>query len=91
MITHTKQEILDILDKHPYFVSFLQKKKLYFKYIHNAMNPKWYYEIDEIKQISSPEYIINFSFLWSATKEGYIFWSHKESEYKKYYKEQNEI
>ena len=91
MITHTKQEILDILDKHPYFVSFLQKNKLYFKYIHNAMNPKWEYERDEIQQIKSTEYIINFSFLWRKTKEGHDFWENQESEYKKYYKEHNEI
>lgn len=91
MITHTKQEILDILDKHPYFVSFLQKNKLYFQYIHNAMNPKWEHERDEIQQIRSPEHIINFSFLWRKTKEGFDFWENKESEYKKYYKEQNEI
>ena len=91
MITHTKQEILDILDKHPYFVSFLQKNKLYFKYIHNAMNPKWGHKIDEIKHIQSPKHIINFSFLWSETKEGHIFWNNKELEYIKYYKEHNEI
>lgn len=91
MITHTKQEILDILDKHPYFVSFLQKNKLYFKYIHNAMNPQWEYERDEIQQIRYPDHIINFSFLWRKTKEGFGFWENKESEYKKYYKEHNEI
>lgn len=40
MYTHTKQEILDVLKKNPYLASFLQKKKLYFKFIKYAINPK---------------------------------------------------
>ena len=91
MITHTKQEILDILKQHPYFVSFLQKNKLYFKYIYNAMNPKWEYGRDEILRMDSPKHIINFSFLWAKTKEGRDFWDRKEIEYMEYYEKHNEI
>lgn len=90
-MTHTKQEILDILKKHPYLVSFLQKKKLYFKFIKYAMNPKWDYNDWLFQYDCHPSLIIGFSFLFEKTVEGYNYWESISSEYSRYYKKQNEI
>ena len=91
MFTHTKQEILAVLNKNPYLVSFLQKKKLYFKFIKYAMNPKW----DTIDWLFfchyHPSSIIWLSFLFESTIEGYDYWNNISHQFKTYYEEQNEI
>lgn len=89
MITHTKKEILDILKKYPYLVSFLQKEKLFFKYINYSMNPKW--ENDYINKKYSPISIIANSFNFSYTKEGYKYWWDISSKYIKYLRLHDEI
>lgn len=91
MFTHTKQEILDVLKKNPYLVSFLQKKKLYFKFIKYAMNPKWKNDDWLFSNVHSPASIIQYSFLFEATIEGYDYWDNISYQFGKYYKEQNEI
>lgn len=91
MFTHTKQEILDVLKKNPYLVSFLQKKKLYFKFIKYAMNPKWRNYDWLFSKVYAPESIIHYSFLFEATIEGHNYWDNISYQFGKYYKEQNEI
>lgn len=81
MITHTRVEILQILEGHPLLIIFLKKKKIYLKYIKYSMNPNW--NIDHInKLILGPKEIISFSFLWADTPEGREFWSNLNKEYK---------
>ena len=91
MYTHTKQDILSVLKKNPYLVSFLQKKKLYFKFIKYAMNPKWRNADFLFSKRYSPALIIQYSFLFEATIEGYDYWYNISYQFEKYYKEQNEI
>ena len=85
MITHTKKEILDILKRHQYLVSFLQKKRLFFKFIIYCMNPKWDTDVDYINKPYLMEEIISYSFLFRSTKEGYVFWSRINDQYVEYY------
>lgn len=86
MITHTRKEILKILEEHPLLIIFLKKKKIYLKYIKYAMNPNW--NIDNInKLILGPKEIISFSFLWQETPEGHEFWSDLNKEYSAFYNE----
>lgn len=91
MYTHTKQEILAVLKKNPYLVSFLQKKKLYFKFIKYAMNPKWENDDWLFSKVYHPGSIIHYSFLFKATIEGDDYWDNISNQFKQYYKEQNEI
>lgn len=91
MITHTKQEILDILKKHPYLVSFLQKEKLFFKFVRYAMNPKWDTDRDYIMRPIEPTSIIMYSFYFERTKEGHEFWSCVDSKFRTYYEKYEEI
>ena len=91
MITHTKQEILDLLKKHPYLVSFLQKEKLFFKFIRYSMNPKWDDDIDYINANYGPRSIIMYSFHFTKTKEGHVFWCRVDSKFNVYYKKYEEI
>lgn len=59
MITHTRKEILKILEGHPLLIMFLKKKKVYLKYIKYAMNPNW--ATDHInKLILEPKAIMQF-------------------------------
>lgn len=85
MITHTRKEILKILDEHPLLIIFLKKKKVYSKYIKYAMNPEW--EIDHIKLNFAASDIINCSFWWRETPEGWEFWNNLNQEYKAFYNE----
>ena len=91
MITHTKQEILDILKYHPYLVSFLQKKKIFFKFVNYSMNPKWALPIDCIITNKYSYDIFPQCFLFSSTKEGYIYWYKLHDEYIKYLRNNLEI
>lgn len=85
MITHTKKEILEILEEHPLLILFLKKNKVYLKYIKYAMNPNWI--TDHITSQFIAEEIINFSFYWEDTPEGHEFWSNLNQEYKVFYNE----
>ena len=81
MITHTRKEILKILEGYPLLIVFLKKKKVYSKYIKYSMNPNWV--TDHInKLILGPKEIISFSFFWRTTPEGHEFWSDLNNEYK---------
>lgn len=91
MVTHTKKEILDILKKHPYLISFLQKKRLFFKYIKYCMTPKWHSNIDQINRCEYPCDIIMWSFQFLSTEEGYDFWSTISDEYHEYYNSHKEL
>jgi hypothetical protein len=85
MITHTRIEILKILEEHPLLIIFLKKKKVYLKYIKYAMNPNWF--IDHITSQFITKEIINYSFCWVSTPEGHEFWSNLNQEYKSFYNE----
>ena len=85
MITHTRKEILQILEEHPLLIVFLKKKKVYLKYIKYAMNPNWV--MDHIKFDFNANDIINSSFYWMSTPEGHEFWSNLNQEYKVFYDE----
>lgn len=86
MITHTKKEILQILEEHPLLIVFLKKKKVYLKYIKYSMNPLWYR--DHINRLKlGPKEIIGFSFYWNSTPEGHEFWYNLNEEYKAFYNE----
>lgn len=91
MITHTKQEILDILKYHPYLVSFLQKKKIFFKFVNYCMNPKWGTECDHIVKKKYACNIFPLCFSFAKTKEGYIYWSQLWVEYSRYLSRNLEI
>lgn len=86
MIKHTKKEILDIIKSYPCLEFFLKKHKVYTKYIKYAMDPKWDTNIDYIKKPVHRN-IIGFSFLFSKTEEGHVFWAHLDYEYSKIYNE----
>lgn len=86
MITHTRKEILKILEEHPLLIVFLKKKKVYLKYIKYAMNPNWFYDnINNLKL--GPGNIIQFSFDWKSTPEDFEFWFNLNEEYKHIYNE----
>lgn len=91
MITHTKQEILDILKYHPYLVSFLQKKKIFFKFVNYSMNPKWGLECDYIVKKKHVSNIFGQCFLFMKTKEGHNYWSKLWKEYSRYLSNNLEI
>lgn len=92
MITHTKQEILDILKYHPYLVSFLQKKKIFFKFVSYCMNPKWDNpNKDYIKLAKYYRNIFGDCFLFGKTKEGFFYWDRLRDEYTKYLRNNLEI
>lgn len=86
MIKHTKKEILDIIKSCPCLEFFLKKHKVYTKYIKYAMDPQWNTNIDYIKKPVHKS-IISFSFLFSKTKEGHLFWEKLNCEYSKIYDE----
>lgn len=91
MVTHTKQEILDILKYHPYLVSFLQKKKIFFKFVNYSMNPKWSEERDHIVKARHVLNIFGHCFLFCKTKEGHDYWSKLWNEYSRYLRSNSEI
>lgn len=91
MITHTKQEILDILKYHPYLVSFLQKKKIFFKFVNYCMNPKWGLKCDYIIKNKHAFNIFGQCFHFSKTKEGHNYWSRLWYEYSRYLSSNLEI
>ena len=91
MVTHTKKEILDILKKYPYLISFLQKKRLFFKYIKYCMTPKWLSDIDHINKCRCSGDIVLWSFQFSSTEEGDRFWRKISDEYYEYYNSHEEL
>ena len=91
MITHTKKEIMDILKKYPYLISFLQKKRLFFKYVKYCMTPNWDHNIDYINRCKFSGEIVMWSFQFHSTKEGYDFWSKISDEYCEYYDSHYEL
>lgn len=91
MVTHTKQEILDILKYHPYLVSFLQKKKIFFKFVNYSMNPKWNAGYDYIVNAKHARNIFGQCFHFSKTKEGQNYWNKLWEEYSKYLRNNSEI
>lgn len=91
MITHTKQEILDILKYHPYLVSFLQKKKIFFKFVNYCMNPKWDNDVDFITRDKYAINIFGHCFLFRVTKEGHNYWDKLWNEYSGYLRNNMEI
>lgn len=91
MITHSKQEILDILKYHPYLVSFLQKKKIFFKFVNYCMNPKWSVNKDYITLRKYSKDIFGQCFRFDATKEGHGYWFKLWGEYSIYLTNNSEI
>mgnify|MGYP003293030978 CR=1 FL=1 len=86
MITHTKEEILNIIKSYPCLEFFLKKHKVYTKYIKYSMDPKWGEDIDYINKPFSPD-IISFSFLFASTNEGSNFWWRLNTLYSTIYNE----
>ena len=76
------------------FVSWLKCNNIYYSFRINHYNLnddnirffKMYYHNEyNIKTVSLPKYWIQYAFSWSATKEGYEFWSDKQNEWYDYY------
>lgn len=88
---YSKQQIIDRINQIYLLKSFLQKEKIYFKFIHRAMNPLWRgttsFFFTKFHFIDS----IYFSFLWARTPEGEVYWSDINDKFKIYYKSNSEI
>lgn len=89
MIKLSKSEVIDKINKIYLLKSFLQKERIYFKFIARCQNPHW----SENYFILCDDYfdIILKAFVWDSTQEGFSYWDSIDGKWIDYYEQYNEI